>query len=233
MQELRCADTVCVKIKAICAFRRQEKFFKCIEYRSGDVTSPCLPISGSKQRTWPSIRGDSWPFVPVRARSCPFVSVRARSCPFVPVRARSLISDTAVGVALPLAVGPRLSPLRPRPRPRIWPRPRRMLPAAGIVVCLAPVPVSPSLLSEPESLLSGSLELSVSFLRVWDWVDVLSARRAVSASKPTKSSPESESAYSSRKPAAMASLSSAIIFRKRRRHVQKSQKTAEYLYWNL
>ena len=84
MQELRCADTVCVKIKAICAFRRQEKFFKCIEYRSGDVTSPCLPISGSKQRTWPSIRGDS----------CPFVSVRVRSCPFVPVRARSLISDT-------------------------------------------------------------------------------------------------------------------------------------------
>ena len=138
-----------------------------------------------------------------------------------------------VGVALPLAVGPRLSPLRPRPRPRIWPRPRRMLPVAGIVVCLAPVPVSPSLLSEPESLLSGSLELSVSFLRVWDWVDVLSARRAVSASKPTKSSPESESAYSSRKPAAPASLSSAITFGKRRRHVQKSQKTAEYLYWNL
>ena len=58
---------------------------------------------------------------------------------------------------------------------------------------------------------------------------VVSARRTVSASKPTNSSPESESAYSSRKPPPPASLSSAITFGKFRKHVQKSQNTAKYL----
>ena len=51
---------------------------------------------------------------------------------------------------------------------------------------------------------------------------VVSARRTVSASKLTNSSPESESAYSSRKPPPPASLSENFVNTSRNRRIQRN-----------